>query len=148
VSRRDIQRATDAELAAVARDSTQAGWTPDLAARALRAMRLAAAAGLGQDVAARAVGDGTATRGLVVTRGILKQERLEVSSPVTAADIRRVLSTQPAVAAAARRDALEDLARSLSTFSSVVYRQTFNADGQLDDALATARTAAERLAAR
>ena len=93
-----VARTALGELRAV-RDATAAdGWTGDLVARALAALRIAAALALGRPVAQRtdgAVGQGTAAHGtavdpegrLLVRRGLFGREPVFVSSALTGRDI-------------------------------------------------------------
>lgn len=88
-----VARTALGELRAV-RDATAAqGWTGDLVARALAALRIAAALAIGRPVAQRAgvaVGRGTAVDPegrLPVRRGLFGRETVFVSSALTARDI-------------------------------------------------------------
>jgi hypothetical protein len=145
---RSILRTAGDSLAEVARESARTGWTVDLVARGLTALRLAAAGGLGRDVASRPVVGPESPSGLTLSRGLLKKQRSEISSAVTAADVTAALSDPTTSYGAIRRDALEDIARALHAFTTALYRETFQADAPLDAALSAARTAVQRLARR
>ena len=84
-----VARTALGELRAV-RDATEAeGWTADLVARALSALRVAAALAVGRPVAQRVAGGGaTDPEGrLAVRRGLFGTDRVFVSSSLTARDV-------------------------------------------------------------
>ena len=126
-----VARTTLGELRAV-RDATAAqGWTGDLVARALAALRIAAALALGRPVARRtggAVGHGTAVDGtavdpegrLPVRRGLFGRETVFVSSALTERDIDRELPRVRAESAAGA-PAIETLRAGLAGFARARY---------------------------
>jgi hypothetical protein len=135
VARRAVSAAAEAELTAVERDSRQ-GWTPDLLARALTALRIAAAAALRRDVASRRVDHQTPTAGrLIATGGFVRKQRFEVSSALTATDLRQL-------------DA-HDLAVAMTTLTAALYgRPGSQQDSAVDEAFTAARTALRQIARR
>lgn len=131
-----VARTALGELRAV-RDATAAqGWTGDLVARALAALRIAAALALGRPVAERAAGatvggaavDGTAIDGravdpegrLPVRRGLFGRETVFVSSALTARDIDRELP-RVGVESAEGAPAIETLRAGLAGFAGARY---------------------------
>jgi hypothetical protein len=149
IPRRAIWHAVSAELAAVEREC-QHGWTEDLVARAVSALRLAAAAALERDVAFHPLNDAARGAGrLRVSSGILQKRRFEIWSPLTPPDIRRLSATSPHAASVHRQQALVELANALATLSAPLYRASFGAeDTRLNEALAIARGVFRRLRGR
>lgn len=131
-----VARTALGELRAV-RDATAAqGWTGDLVARALAALRIAAALALGRPVAERAAGatvggaavDGTALDGravdpegrLPVRRGLFGRETVFVCSALTARDIDGELP-RVRVECAEGAPAIETLRAGLAGFAGARY---------------------------
>ena len=125
-----VARTALGELRAV-RDATAAqGWTGDLVARALAALRIAAALATGRPVAQRAGGtdggaavDGTAVDpegGLPVRRGLFGRETVFVSSALTARDVDRELPRVRAESTAGA-PAIEALRTGLIGFAGARY---------------------------
>jgi hypothetical protein len=147
LSRRILARAVDTELAAVAHESG-GGWTPDLTARALAATRLAAAGALERDIASQPLDGSSAGDGrLRVTSGRWRPRRMGASSSLTPPEIRAAIARATDVTAT-RREALATLANTIETLASALYRETFTAGTQLDEALNEARSAIRRLRQR
>ncbi|MCY4029943.1 MAG: hypothetical protein OXH75_26960, partial [Acidobacteria bacterium] len=139
-----VARAALGELRAV-RDATAAqGWTGDLVARALAALRIAAALATGRPVAQRAGGgtdggaavDGPAVDGpavdpegrLPARRGLFGRETVFVSSALTARDIDRELPRvrgEPTAGA----PAVEALRAGLADFAGARYGAAAEAPG-------------------
>ncbi len=150
-SPRSILAAVDAELEAIKNES-RGGWTPELASRALRALRLAASCALGRDVAHEAVsgphgGSPGVTNDdgrLLVSRGVLRRRRAAVSSAVTAAEVNQAIVRLPLTEPHARRQLLETLGQALTDVTTSLYGATFNA-APLDAALESGRAAARGL---
>ena len=145
ISRRAVVRAVTEELATVERERV-AGWTPDLVARTLRALRLAAGSALNRDLSSRPlVASEAGAERLVFSRGLWQKRRFGISSSITPADLRAALSALPDTTTATRRLALQDLAASMQTLSAALYRETFIADNQLDEAFIAGHRAAQQL---
>jgi hypothetical protein len=147
VSSRAVVQAADAELGNIEREA-RLGWTPDLVARALSALRLASATALRQRVASQPLNGGVATAGrLMVTQGLLRKERLEVSSSLTAGEVRRAAAALPVTTSTTRRQALDELAAAMSTLTAALYGQTFaSGDTRVDQAFTSARIAVREVA--
>ena len=133
-----VARAALGELRAV-RDATAAqGWTGDLVARALAALRIAAALATGRPVAQRAGGtdggaavDGTAVDPegrLPVRRGLFGRETVFVSSALTARDVDRELPRLRAEFTAGA-PAVEALRAGLAGFAGARYGPVSEAPG-------------------
>jgi hypothetical protein len=146
-----ILRAAGRELSAVQRDREGAGWTPELAARALTALRVAAAYALGRQVArteipttpGAIVPDGAGA--LTVSSGWLGRKKIIVSGAATP----RSLASERARGLGTERRAtlLESLDRALSQFTTAQYGRPEALDSAaLDEALTTGRTALKRVA--
>jgi hypothetical protein len=134
-----ILRGVGRELAAVRRDrNNSGGWTPDLAARALAALRVAATYALGRRVGYRklnrqsalnteqsALSDGT----LVLRNGLFRGKPIAVSGAITPQTVARELARGGAASNARRTALLESLAEALTTFTTAGYSR----DGKLDD---------------
>jgi len=139
------------ELSSVQRDRDAGSWTPELASRAVGALRIAATYAIGRPVsqmpASRLLADGgeTAEPGrLILKTGWLRGKRIAVSGAVTPQTISRVLARPGNTAA--RTTLLESLSRALGIFTVA----TFNREGALDDsaldeALATSKQVLRRM---
>jgi hypothetical protein len=145
-----ILRGVGRELAAVRRERESGGWTPELAGRALAALRIAATYALGRRVGYVDLGPITNPQSplrnpqfedpgrLALTAGWFKGKPIAVSGAVTA---RSVAHEQARGAANAKRAAmLESLAQALSALTVAQYGRGDVAldQGALDQALATA----------
>ena len=119
-----IARAVLGELQAVRELARAGGWTGDLVARALSALRIGAALAIGTPVAESATVAGGATsdaEGRVsVRRGLLGAARVSVSAAVTVRDVDRELPRIAAEAPAGAR-AAEALRASLAGFGAARY---------------------------
>ena len=140
-----ILRGVGRELAAVRRDrNNNGGWTPDLAARALAALRVAATYAIGRRVGyaklnqqsaisnqsaishqQSAISDGT----LVLRNGLFRGKPIAVSGAVTSQTVARELARGGAASNARRTVLLESLAQALTTLTTAGYSR----DGKLDD---------------
>jgi len=132
---------------AVKRDVTAGGWSPDLVARALSALRIAAAVALGRRVAQSIVSSNTPHREgqLVLRRGWRLSKRALISTPITADDLARSSETNDATSSRAQA-VLDDLHESLRVFSVARYGRDSRLDtASLDLALDTAIHAIRRL---
>jgi hypothetical protein len=145
VPRQIALRAADAELARVERDA-RAGWTPELVGRALIALRIAAAAVLARPVAHHSDGGGlTGGDGrLVASVGRLRRHQVEMSSALTPVEMQAAIAALPATVTATRREALDDLQRAMQLFTAALYGTAALDAARLDEAVASARRAAER----
>lgn len=143
-----ILRGAGAELRAVRRDRDSGGWTPELAGRALAALRVPAAYALGRKVGFVVVGTGAPPESalrefqsggsLFLRTGWPKTKTIAVSGAVTA---QTIAHEQARPAANAKRAALLDaLGQALATFTSAQYGRVNGAldDAALDRALGTA----------
>jgi hypothetical protein len=150
-----ILRGVGRELAAVRRDrNNNGGWTPDFAARALAALRVAATYALGRRVGyaklrqsaisnqQSAISDGT----LVLRNGLFRNKPIAVSGAITPQSVARELARGSAASNARRSTLLESLAQALTTLTTAGYARdgTLN-DVELDEALATAFQVAKRI---
>jgi hypothetical protein len=151
ISDRAILGGVGRELSSVQRDRDAGSWTPELASRAIGALRIAATYAVGRPVsqmpASRLLADGgeTAEPGrLILKAGWPRGKRIAVSGAVTPQTITRVLA-RPGTTAA-RTTLLESLSQALASFTAA----TFNREGKLDDAaldeaLATAKQVLRRM---
>jgi hypothetical protein len=146
VPRRALLRAVEAELSTITRESG-GGWSADLVARALSALRLAAAIAVGRAVAWRPLHPDGAAAGLVVSRGLWRKHAVEVSSAITATDLLSWRAARAAALSAEKVSALDELIAGIQALSTAAYREQFHTDG-LDEVFATARRAAARLTQR
>ena len=139
------------ELSRVQRGRDGGGWTPDLASRALGALRIVATYAIGRPVstmpASRLLADGgeTAEPGrLILKAGWPRGKRIAVSGAVTPQTIARAIARPGNRAAHSAR--LEALSRALATLTTA----TFSRDGALDEpaldeALAAAKQGLRRM---
>jgi hypothetical protein len=130
------------ELAAVRQERASAGWTNELADRALAATRIAAAGALGRGVSQRTAGaDAVVGEGHLVTRGPRRGTKRVISAPVTSYDVTRYLARLSATDA--RRSTLEALRDALSALTAAQYgRESRLNEPALDEALEGAARAA------
>ena len=134
-----ILRGVGREFRAVARERGHAGWTPELAGRALAAVRIVGTYVIGRrasDMPAGAEGimeDGR----LIMTIGWPRRKRLAISGSVTPQGV-ALERARGRGKPAARRDAqLEALGQALSALSAAQYgREAVLDDTALDEALA------------
>jgi hypothetical protein len=127
-----ILRGAGAELRAVRRERENGGWTPELAGRALAALRIPAAYALGRKVGfvqMRRAQAPSPSGDLVLRTGWPKTKTITVSGAATSQTVARA---QANVENDAKRGALLDaLAQALTTFTTAQYGR---ADAKLDDA--------------
>jgi hypothetical protein len=135
----------------VQRDARASGWSPELARRALPAMRIAGASAMGRPIAQQYVaGDATTREGQVVVKtGTLGMGRAVVSAATTPSAIATALDGRGAGGARAR-GAMAQLGDALQAFGRAAYgRQNGQGpavDGvELDRAMETALEAVQRL---
>jgi hypothetical protein len=151
-----ILRGVGRELAAVRRDRANgAGWTPELAARALAALRVAATYAVGRRVGYAKLGrqsalaappagltDGT----LVMRNGLFMGKPIAVSGAITGQNVARELARGSANGNARRSVMLESLAQALTTLTTAGYGRDGTLDeAALDEALSTAAAVRKRM---
>jgi hypothetical protein len=134
------------ELAAVGRERERDGWNDALAARALSAMRLAAASALGRTVnRSKIPADAETGEGRVVFRPVRgRRQPMAISSAVTTLDLAREIDRLPLTAPPARRQALETLAAAMTTFTATQYGQNQALDSAALDAAREAAASVTR----
>jgi hypothetical protein len=139
------------ELSRVQHDRDAGGWTPELASRAIGALRIAATYAIGRPVsqmpASRLLVDGTETAEpgrLVLKAGWPRGKRIAVSGAVTPQTVARHIARPgqtPAVIAL-----LESISTAIAAFTAA----TFNREGKLNDSaldegLATAKQVTRKM---
>ena len=139
------------ELSRVQHDRDAGGWTPELASRAIGALRIAATYAIGRPVsqmpASRLLVDGTETAEpgrLILKAGWPRGKRIAVSGAVTPQTIARHIARPgqtPAVIAL-----LESISTAIAAFTAA----TFNREGKLNDSaldegLATAKQVTRKM---
>jgi len=145
-----------AVLARVAEDLTDVqsrvsadGWTDDLVSRALRSMRLVAAAAIEQPISQRVlIADAAPPEGrLRVQHGTIRPSIVSVSSPVTADDVGRARFDQARQFPETRKQQLEGLQTGLATLDGALYRKDPARDtATLDDSVRHAISMAKEIA--
>src|SRR5262245_41543952 len=151
-----VLRAAGRELAAVQRDREGGSWTPELAGRALTALRVASAYTLGRPVARRVVDNpmpaaavNNSNNGgggyLIVRTGLLGRKHVAVSGAPTTRSIAQERAR--GLGTAQRAALLESLDRALGQFTAAQYGRGEALDSAaLDEALTTGRSATRRVA--
>ena len=147
VSDRAVLGGVASELTAI-QEAAKGGWSPDLAARAATALRIAAAYAVGRSprqrvLAAGASGDGR----LLVTRRGLKTRTVAVASPVTSQELTDALERLPPTTPHERRTLLEEVRDALASLTRSIYAAG-SADADLDGAVAAGLRATEQLRRR
>jgi len=145
-----VMRGVGRELAAVRRERDRSGWSPDLAGRALAALRIAGTYMVGRPVSLlpanrlSAEGEDVPEAGrLILKAGWPRGRRIAVSGAVTPLTIGRELAR--GTANAQRTELLESVARALTTFTTAHFgREGALDDAALDESLATARRVLSR----
>jgi hypothetical protein len=136
----------------VQRDARASGWSPELARRALPAMRIAGASAMGRPIAQQYVaGDATTREGQVVVKtGTLGLGRAVVSAATTPSSIATALDGRPSVGSRAR-GAMTQLGDALQAFGRAAYGRQNGQGGpaldgtELDRAIENALEAVQRL---
>jgi hypothetical protein len=133
VSESSVLGGVSRELAAVRRASESGGWTPELAARALAAFRLAGSIALGRTISQSEVRrDAPAYDGQLTSRGgFLYTKKVRLSGAATAEAVGRELATESG--SAAHRQTLQQLQQALTVFTAALLGR----DPKLDDAALT-----------
>ncbi len=152
VSDSAILSAASRELNAVKRAREDGGWTPELAGRALGALRVAAAYALGQNVGQSTVGSLQLTDGshhaqagnIIVQTGWPKGKRIAVSGSITPQAVARERAR--ADAGGRRAAMLESLEQALTCFTAAQYGRGTDLDAAaLDESLAAGSRAVRRV---
>jgi len=134
-------------LGSVSRDVARDGWTPELAGRALTALRIAGAVALGHPVAQAIVDTSVQPREgqIGLRKGLIRRRTALVSTSVTPGTIAKAL--EAGTPAAARHGAvLKDLQDALRVFSTARYARDAGPEpAALERALETGTDAARRL---
>ena len=144
-----VLRGVGRELAYVRRERDSGGWTPELAGRALAALRIAGTYLVGRPVSLMpankltAEGQDVPEAGRLILRaGWPRPKRIAVSGAVTSLTMTRELARG---ANARRTVLLESLGRALSIFTTAHFgRQGTLDEGALDESLGTAREVLSR----
>ncbi len=134
-------------LAGVRSEAGRDGWTPELAARAVAALRVAGAVALGRSVTQEFVDADALERPgqLTIRTGLLRPKRALLSAPTTPAVILSRLEKGKSPGAQARVT-LQQLAEALQVFGAVSYGRASELDSSaLTNALDTAVAAIRRL---
>ena len=150
-----VLRTAGRELAAVQREREGGSWTPELAGRALTALRVASAYTLSRPVARRVVDNPTPAAAannnnggggyLVVRTGLLGRKHVAVSGAPTTRSIAQERAR--GLGTAQRAALLESLDRALGQFTAAQYGRGEALDSAaLDEALTTGRSAVRRVA--
>jgi len=145
-----VLRGVGRELAYVRRERDSGGWTPELAGRALAALRIAGTYLVGRPVSLMpankltAEGQDVPEAGRLILRaGWPRPKRIAVSGAVTSLTMTRELAR--GAANAKRSTLLESLGRALSTFTTAHFGREGTLDeGALDESLGTARDVLSR----
>jgi hypothetical protein len=139
------------ELSRVQHDRDAGGWTPELASRAIGALRIAATYAIGRPVsqmpASRLLVDGTETAEpgrLVLKAGWPRGKRIAVSGAVTPQTVARHIARPgqtPAVIAL-----LESISTAIAAFTAATFnREAKLNDSALDEGLATAKQVTRKM---
>jgi hypothetical protein len=137
-------------LEEVASGVSQSGWSPGLARRAVAALRIAGAVGLGRTIAQDFVRSDAVERDgqVVVRRGWIRPHRVLLSASVTASLMTKQIDARSR-RNVAERVRLESISDALATLSSVGYGRNGKADASvLDAAIESGRQAIRQLRAR
>ena len=120
-----LTRAAEA-LSDIQARATRDGWTDDIVAEALAAIRLVAAATIGRSVSQRPLPkDGVVPDGRLLVRfGRIRSVSGTVSSPVTADEVGRSAIRSAASMTVTRGHHLEGLQSGLADFTAALYRQS------------------------
>jgi hypothetical protein len=146
-----VLRGVGRELAAVRKERDRGGWTPDLAGRALAALRIAATYALGRRVGHLPANKLTAegldapeAGRLILKAGWPRGKRIAVSGAATSLTVAHELARG---ASNARRTVLlESLVRALNTFTTAHFgREGALDETALDEALDTAKQVLRRM---
>jgi hypothetical protein len=135
---RTVLGAVRRELNAVEHETRSAGWSPEAVSRALTAARVVASYGSGRAVVQRIADGHVASGELLMVSGWPQRRRVAVSGS----------TTTDASTTAVRSDGL-DIDSALTSLTAARYGRKPSLDASaLDDALATVRRSADRVASR
>jgi hypothetical protein len=145
-----VLRGVGRELSAVKRERESGGWTSELAARALAAMRVIASYATGHRVSKlKSTADGSpSTDGgqLVMFTGFPRRKRIVVSGAATTATVAREAARLSTNGGAKRAQELESLQQALSRFTAAQYGRNGSFDDTaLDESLDTGFQLVRRL---
>ena len=137
-----------AALAQVKAEVTRAGWSPALVRRALAAVRVAAAIGVGKAIAQAPAGRAPEREGqLLVKQGLVRRRRILVSASTTSSAVERALADPYSTLRS--RGALESLRNALQALSVAAYGRTSDLDTiALDRAMSESADAVKQLRLR
>ena len=144
-----LTRAADV-LADVQGRAARDGWSDDLVADALSAMRLIAAAAIGRPVSQHAAPkDGSVPAGrLLVRAGVLRPVTATVSSSITADEVGRSVSRNAELMTLTRGHHLEGLQSGLALMTAALYRQSPSREpAELNEAVRHAISVGREIAA-
>jgi len=132
-------------LAEVSAEAGKVGWSPDLARRALAALRIAGAVAMDRPVAQNVADpDASEREGQITVRtGWLRPKRVRLSASVTSKSITRHLDDRRRLRASARAR-LESIAEALGLLSTASYGRNGKADASSLDAAIESGTNAIR----
>ncbi len=149
VSGATLMRACLHEIGRLKSEVAREGWTSERAGSVLTVLRIGSAVAMGRPVAQTPMDTAVAAREgqLAVRKGILARERIVVSAPITSGAIERYRGNSNGQAPNGRMQTMiDDLGKSLLTFSAVRYGRNGNIDAAgLNRALENGRTALQRL---
>lgn len=143
-----VYGASLAALGQVKAEVTRAGWSPALVRRALAAVRVAAAIGVGRAIAQAPAGRAPEREGqLLVKQGLVRRRRIVVSASTTSSVVERALADPYATLRS--RGALESLRNALQALSVAAYGRTSELDTiALDRAMSESADAVKQLRLR
>ena len=148
LSRRRLVTATQRELAEI-RQQSRGGWTPDLAARTLNALRLAAACALNRDVAQHVSVNAASADRVAASIGLLRRQEVGLASALTPLDVEKAIASLPLTASHERRQLLDELLQAMRKMTAALYGSRFEAqDAGLDESIEMATHLATRLGTR
>ena len=135
-------------LGQVKAEVTRAGWSPALVRRALAAVRVAGAIGVGRAIAQAPAGRAAEREGqLLVRQGLVRRRRLVVSASTTSGAVERALADP--FTTLRSRGALESLRNALQALSGAAYGRSSELDTiALDRALSDSADAVKQLRMR
>ena len=143
-----VTRACLHEIGRLESEVARAGWTPERAGSALAVLRIGSAVATGRTVAQAPLDAAVPVREgqLAVRKGLFDRERIVVSAPTTPDAIERFRAASNGHTPNGRASIVDDLGKSLNTFSAMRYGRDGNVQSRdLDRALENGRDALRRL---